>query len=339
MQNKHYNHSYEKFIKAKPSHPCPICGKDDWCGFNSYVASCMRVKEGAFKTVTQSTGKDAYLHWLGAGSINVPVIKQKESAPAAQTAPVETRDKVYRSFLRLLYLSASHKKELIRRGLSERDITKNGYKSVPEKEKPWNICRRLIEIGHDLSGIPGFYRAKGPYGGLYWTFNRQPGYYIPVLDSNGRIQALQRRMDDPEKGGKYKLFSGYTSRGGCSCGTPAHIARPDKTKDIRIWITEGPLKADIAAKYLSAVVIAAISSAAWKPVVDEVLNLGATEAVIAYDMDSVTNTYVAQAEEALKKELLGKGLKVVRARWKKGKGIDDALVSITRNQRGISDAI
>lgn len=174
---------------------------------------------------------------------------------------------------------------------------------------------------------------------MYWTFNRQPGYYIPVLDSNGRIQALQRRMDDPEKGGKYKLFSGYTSRGGCSCGTPAHIARPDKTKDIRIWITEGPLKADIAAKYLSAVVIAAISSAAWKPVVDEVLNLGATEAVIAYDMDSVTNTYVAQAEEALKKELLGKGLKVVRARWKKGKGIDDALVSITRNQRGISDAI
>ncbi|MTI85604.1 MAG: toprim domain-containing protein [Firmicutes bacterium] len=332
MRNKHQNYSYEKFIKAKPSHPCPICGKADWCGFNSYLASCMRVKEGAFKTVVQSNGKEAYLHWLGSKCIDIPAVKQKESVPAAQTALVEIRDRVYRDFLRLLNLSERHRADLISRGLSERDIKANSYKSIPEREKPWNICRRLMDKGYDLSGIPGFFRVRGPYGGMYWTFNCQPGYYIPVLDSKGRIKALQRRMDEPEKGGKYKLFSGYTNRGGCSCGTPAHIARPNKTNDSRVWITEGPLKSDIAAKYLGAVVVASISSSAWRPVVDEVINLRATEAVIAYDMDSATNVYVAQAEKSLKQELHKYGLKVTRATWKNGKGIDDALVSVFRSK-------
>jgi len=331
VQNRH-KYPYEKFIKAKPSHPCPICGKDDWCGFNSYLASCMRVKEGSFKTKIQSNGKEAYLHWLKPGTVEAPAIIN-EKIPAMQTAPVEVRDRVYREFLRLLSLYPGHKDDLIRRGLSEKDIKDKGYKSVPESNKPWNICCRLIERGLDLTGIPGFYKARGRYGGTYWTFDWQSGYFIPILDSSGRIQALQRRMDDPGRGGKYKLFSGHQHRGGCSCGTPAHIARPDKLKDRRIWITEGPLKADIASKYLGAVVIGALSATAWKPVLEVVLEMGAKEIVIAYDMDAKTNLYVAEAEKALKHELLKHGLKVKRARWKTGKGIDDALVAIATKKQ------
>lgn len=327
MQNKHYKYPYEKFIKAKPSHPCPICGKGDWCGFNSYLASCMRVKEGSFKTKIQSNGNEAYLHWLGAKSVDIPAIKEKQLTPAVRTAPVEVRDRVYREFLRLLSLYPRHKDDLIRRGLSEKDIEEKGYKSVPESNKPWNICRRLMEIGCDLTGIPGFYKARSRYGGTYWTFNQQPGYYIPVLDSKGRIQALQRRMDDPGRGGKYKLFSGYTSQGGCSCGTPAHVARPVKIKDSRVWITEGPLKADIASKYLGAVVVGALGATTWKPVLEVVLELGTREIVVAYDMDAATNPVVNRAEKALKSELRKFGIKVTRAVWRKEKGIDDALVS------------
>lgn len=51
---------------------------------------------------------------------------------------------------------------------------------------------------------------------------------IPVRDARGRIQALQRRMDDSGEG-KY-LFS---SSNGTS-GTPAYVARPKESKSKRV---------------------------------------------------------------------------------------------------------
>lgn len=328
--------SYEKFIKASPSHPCPICGGKDWCGFNSYLASCMRDCRGSFKTIIQSDGNEAYQHKLTPGIVDIPFFINKQK-PATETAPVTARNRVYKDFLSLLSLNQRHRDDLLRRGLSERDIKKNGYKSIPEG-KPWNICGKLLVSGHDLSGIPGFYKASGPHGGSYWTFDWQPGYFIPVLDGKGRIQALQRRMDDPSRGGKYKLFSGHKHKGGCSCGTPAHVARPDNLKDRRVWITEGPLKADIASKYLGAIVIGALSATTWKPVLELAVEMDVREVVIAYDMDTKTNWVVARAEKALTTELLKQGFEVQRAEWKTiiGKGIDDALVSfaaiITKKQ-------
>ncbi|KJS75637.1 MAG: topoisomerase [Desulfotomaculum sp. BICA1-6] len=317
---------YEKFIKAKPSNPCPICGVGEWCGFNSYLASCMRIKEGSFKEVLLSNGQVAYLHWLEEGMISPAAHTKEEPANSEQTAPVEKRNRIYKDFLSLLSLNQRHRNDLLRRGLSERDIKNNGYKSIPEI-KPWNICGKLLESGHDISGIPGFYKASGPHGGSYWTFDWQPGYFIPVLDGKGRIQALQRRMDDPSRGGKYKLFSGHKHKGGCTCGTPAHVARPQNLKDQRLWITEGPLKADIASKYLGAIVIGALSATTWKPVLELAVEMDIKEVVIAYDMDTENNLVVARAEKTFTTELLKQGFEVQRAEWTIGKGIDDALVS------------
>ncbi|WP_242868796.1 DUF3854 domain-containing protein [Desulfotomaculum copahuensis] len=246
--------------------------------------------------------------------------------PAVQTAPLEARNRVYREFLDLLYLRPRHRENLLQRGLTEEEIRKNGYRSIPEAEAPWSICRRLIDIGHDLAGIPGFYKGRGRRGGSFWTFDRQLGYFIPVRDEKGRIQALQRRMDDPQ-GGKYRLFSGHQNRGGCSCGTPAHVARPAEIKDRRVWITEGPLKADIASKYLGAVVVGALSACTWRPAIPALTALGAREVVIALDRDVETNSEVARAYLTLKVELKKHGLAVSRAVWEERKGIDDALAA------------
>lgn len=314
----------ERFIKASASHPCPICGERDWCGFNSYIASCMRVSEGAFKEVNMSNGQVAYQHRLETGRV---ILTAPDDGPTvlAQTATIERRNKVYRDFLSCLYLLPRHKEDLLRRGLLDWEIRKSGYCSVPEMEKPWSICKRLIDMGHDLTGIPGFYKATGLYGGTYWTFDRKPGYFIPVRDKEGRIQALQRRMDETDSG-KYKLFSGHKNRGGCSCGTPAHIARPAKLKDKKVWITEGPLKSDIASKYLGAVVIGAMSAGTWRPVVEVIQALGVKEAVIAYDSDLETSPEVGRAYSSLITEVKKHGLTVSRALWKEVKGIDDALI-------------
>lgn len=321
-------HQYpeEKFIRAgiHGNPPCPICGKD-WCGYNSFLCSCMRIAEGSFKTVIQSNGKPAYQHWLRPGTVNYTKVNE-QSNNDVEAAPVETRDKVYREFISHLPLYPHHRDDLLRRGLTDKEIRKNGYKSIPQLIKPWDICKKLIDRGFGLTGIPGFYKAPGRNGGNYWTFGCQAGYFIPVLDIKGRIQALQRRMDDPNRGGKYRLFSTFTQHMRCSSGTPAHAAMPVEIKDRRVWITEGPLKADITAKYLGAVVIGIMSSGTWIPAVKMLKEIGAEEVLIAYDMDFETNKYVSQPLEMLKGELKKMGLVVYQAVWDKVKGIDDALV-------------
>lgn len=319
-------HPEEEFIRAGiyGNPPCPICGKD-WCGYNSFICSCMRVVEGSFKTVIQSNGKPAYQHWLKPGTVNYTKVNEQPTKNV-EAASVETLDRVYREFLNHLSLYPEHRDDLMRRGLTEKEIKKSGYKSIPQLIKPWDICMKLKDRGFDLAGIPGFYKTPGRNGGNYWTFGWQAGYFIPVLDVKGRIQALQRRMDDSNKGGKYKLFTTLTKFMRCSSGTPAHVVTPVEIKDRRVWITEGPLKADIAAKYLGAVVIGIMSSGTWIPAVKMLKEIGAKEVVTAYDMDFKTNKYVSEPLEMLKGELKKMDLVVYQAMWSEVKGIDDALV-------------
>ncbi|WP_236713282.1 DUF3854 domain-containing protein [Neomoorella thermoacetica] len=290
----------------------------------------MRVGEGAIKHITLSNGQVAHLHRLQPGRVIPGQDREDIFSQGAPLASIDNRDRVYRNLLRLLDLYPHHQQDLLRRGVSVPEIKRNGYKSVPDHVPPWTICRKLIRSGLDLTGIPGFYRARSRYGGSYWTFNSSPGYFIPIRDARGRIQALQRRMDDI-RNGKYMLFSGHSDRGGCSCGTPAHVARPTEIKDQRVWITEGQLKADIAAAYLDAVVIGAQGATSWKPVVPEVVELGAKEVVIAYDRDQKTNKEVARGKRMLVAELKKLGITVREAIWrarsKEEKGIDDALVA------------
>lgn len=318
-----HNYPEEKLRRARRNEPCPICGSPDWCGFNSIICSCMRIEEGSFKTVIQSNGTPAYLHWLKPGTV---LYKREIFVNTVEVAPVKKRDKVYRAFLELLYLHQEHKKDLIERGLTEWDIKKNGYKSVPT-EKPWEICRKLMEMGHELSGIPGFFQAKGPHGGTYWTFSRGAGYYIPVRDFDGRIKALQRRLDNPVKGKKYWIMSSSENEGGCSSGTPSHIAKPNEIKDNRIWITEGPLKSDIASKLLGAIVIGVMSAGTWMPILSDLDEIGEKEVVIAYDMDFRTNSLVNVALLMLQSRLKSKRTVVHQATWERKKGIDDALMA------------
>jgi hypothetical protein len=174
-------------------------------------------------------------------------------------------------------------------------------------------------MGHRLDGIPGFYPAEGRRGS-YWTHLRPPGYFIPVRDVQGRIQALQIRRDRDDGGGKYMMFSSG-SRGGANAHTPAHVARPPVVNDRRVWITEGPLKADIASDRLGAVVIGAIGVDGWPKATQALQEMGARHAVLAFDADEAGRWASGRVKEVL--ELQGRT--VSGASWKGAKGIDDAL--------------
>lgn len=308
----------EGFTRATRLNPCPVCGKTKHCSFNSSICICMRRSEGSIKDVIYGDGRVGYLHKTGVRQLfTSPRPLPEKEVPLA---PIEVRDRVYREFLENLSLLPDHRSDLLRRGFTEETIAANGYKSVPVREFPWEICSRLKEKGLHLTGVPGFYKAANGRGGEYWTFSKKPGYFIPVRDARGRIQALQRRMDDPGEG-KYLLFS---SSNGTS-GTPAHVAGPKELKSKRVWLTEGPLKADILAMY-GVTAIAAIGATCWKPVLPALKELEAGEVVLAFDRDQDKNREVKAAVFKLRSTLIREGYKVYRAFWENGKGIDDAIL-------------
>ncbi len=265
-----------------------------------------------------------WLHQLETAPVCIPEITCEKPVPAA---PVEVRDRVYRDFLDLLTLSPRHRQELmLKRGLSEETIRKLHFRSTPGV-KPWSICKRLTDLGHFLEGIPGFYRAENRRGGYYWTFSMKPGFIIPIFDADGRIQALQSRLDVPDSRGKYRLFSSSAKRNGSSSGTPIHVAKPSRLIDRRVWITEGPLKATIASQYLGAVVLGLIGATTWKPVLEVIERYRKAEIVIAFDMDQTQNVWIARAVKELINELISCGCNIKKAIWKGHKGIDDALLA------------
>lgn len=323
--------------RVSPRYRCPVCGRGDWCGYNREVTVCMRVES------SHPAQNGGWVHRSDGSNGEVEVEVPVPPVYAVRPATVVRRDRVYRDLLALLELTPWHQDDLLRRGLGPREIRRKSYKSIPPNSRV--VVRELCRMGHDLSGVPGFYLKQGSWG-RYWAFPGTPGYLIPIRDVRDRIQALQVRVDKPGSGGKYRMFSASQRKGGCSSGMPAHVAWPsgvviDQSTvgcsaqlrgfvvETRIWVTEGALKADLTAHFLGAVVVGAASAVCWKPVLPVLDEFGASEVVLAFDRDQDTNPAVARAvgelEKAIRKKHLGR---VLRASWSsEWKGVDDALAA------------
>ncbi|MDB5478828.1 MAG: hypothetical protein JWM96_1323 [Alphaproteobacteria bacterium] len=75
--------STERWIRVKPGNPCQICKHDGFCEVSpdGAIAGCMRVSDGAFKTVPTALG-DKYLHDLTGVPRERPAPRPKPSASA-----------------------------------------------------------------------------------------------------------------------------------------------------------------------------------------------------------------------------------------------------------------
>ncbi|RPF49485.1 uncharacterized protein DUF3854 [Thermodesulfitimonas autotrophica] len=242
-------------------------------------------------------------------------------------APVEHRDRVYRTFLSVLNLDAEHKSDLLRRGLDESTIFKRGYRSVPQ-DPPlrWKAARFLIQRCGSLEGVPGFYLREGKKGS-YWDFLSPKGYFVPVRDPWGRIQALKVRLDS----GGYIWFSSEGRPKGSSSGSPPHYTGGRGP----VYVTEGPLKADVA-HFLSggAPFIGTGGVHATKEVPELLKLLGASDVLVAFDADQFTNQNVRRALQDFIQELKKCGFRARSLSWPQnlGKGIDDVLLRLYKRE-------
>jgi hypothetical protein len=105
------------------------------------------------------------------------------------------------------------------------------------------------------------------------------------------------------------------------------VVRAGEGQARRVFLTEGPLKADFVAARLKLPCLGVAGVANWRSALDCVKELQAREAVLAFDQDEKEETRKAvEAHVAeLTRRLRESGVRVLRATWREEKGIDDAL--------------
>jgi hypothetical protein len=313
---------------------CPICGdssnerhkhlylnivEDKYyctrCGVGGYAI-------GLYAKATGIDTKEAYRELINDAPVSHTVVKPPV-VNVPELADIETRNKAYNALLKKLELYINHTADLKRRGLTVKEIISRGYRSVPQDPAlRQSICRELIKASCALKGVPGFYTG----GNGNWDFYGVPGYLIPVRDTEGRIQGMQVRLDNPGDGGKYRWFSMPDKENSTPAKTWIHTSHGI---DDEVWITEGPLKADVASFLTGHTFIGVAGVNATKGLTEQLKEIGVKEVVIAFDMDFVRNENVEEAIKHLHTDLKKAGVKTATACWHPGmgKGIDDAILS------------
>lgn len=320
----------DEIIRVNKSNLCKICGKPDWCGYtkDGKIAICMRIEN------EYPSKNGGWIHYLESTSIKnyyteielIPYHDHPKANP-------DTLHKVYSKFLDSLSIALNHHQDLIEnRLIREETIKQHGYKSLPDQNR-YETAQKLVDkFGiKTMSTIPGFMvidHGKGPYP----TFAGKSGILIPIKDIKERIIGLQIRIDNIENPkDRYRWFSSIDRANGTSSGAPAHVAYPLRKIKDKIWITEGALKANIAANRLGEIVIGVAGVSNWKAgnVLEILKELEANTVIIAYDADGLINPVVKFHGGNLAKACREAGYFVQIASWplQSGKGLDDLLLN------------
>lgn len=230
----------------------------------------------------------------------------------------------------VLTLNIAHRAQLLARGLDADAIARGRYVSAPateaERQRSASVLAPHLEARG--GGVPGFYRERGHWRMVY----RPPGFFIPVRDACGHIQALSQRIDDPRDGGKYLWLSSADRDGGASSGTPVHFAGRDSLLygTAEVTVTEGALKADVAAHLSGSPVIGVAGVHAARGLAER-LRTGfplLRRVLVAYDRDMMEKPQVLDAALNLCAQLEAEGFAVKVRTWPGSeKGIDDYLLS------------
>lgn len=269
----------------------------------------------------------------------VEAIRRLEGLPAEPVAPKLAdsdpfasrvqRHRAYRALLAAASLLPEHREGLKRRGLTDSFIDAAGYASLPSGSRA-ALLEQMKQAAGDVRGVPGVSRQ---IKGARWRLDGSPGLLIPVRDRQGRVQACQIRTDGATR---YQWLSSaprVPNWTGTSPGTPFHVAGH---KYIRAsatwWVTEGPLKADVASAFLERPVMGIPGVALWTRLGRALSAWRPRTIILAFDQDPVQETRerVAEAQNQLGALLAEAGVRVYIAHWSDGpKGIDDALAAQT----------
>lgn len=253
------------------------------------------------------------------------------------------------------------------------------FEAKGKNGKYWTLAGRegiLIPYRNNKNQIIGFqYRIDNPppvakiqqMSGVYGLRAENIGHDVKVIYNNEIILEREMKINETisvdvdnktlgfvtlKKGNKYYWLSSANKENGTGAGAPSpvHVAVPleilNKWKKgqplyrKRVWLTEGPLKADIAVDMLHRVFnreqiltygdvfIAVPGVNAWQTVIPIFKEMGVEVINLAFDRDFSSNPYVMKSLKEFMSFTKEKGYHVNMVTWGKndGKGIDDLLL-------------
>ena len=322
---------------------CPFCDSsskklslttDSGKGYKN-VYKCYKCGESGsaiklYATLKGLNNKEAFKELITNGDVNKntkieKIIKKGNEIPSClETADLDTLDKVYKDFIKLLKLDRSSYENLKSRGIDDDYIRIKGYKSIPANyQERYEITNKLINMGHRLEGIAGFY--KDEYN--KWTFNGTQGYLVPIRDLNGRINSFQIRMNQKINKLRYTYFTSSKYSTGAKALAIPNVSLGKNTD--YIYITEGPLKGDIASFFSGDTFFSVPGVNAGIDILIKYLKeVNPIKVIICYDMDMYEIPEVKNALVKLINKLNDVGIYSELKLWdKKYKGIDDYYYS------------
>lgn len=223
---------------------------------------------------------------IGKAEVTTKREKREEETNVSEILPGDDAhlNKAYTCLLDQFVLSEQHYQNLIKRGLDDKTIRENGYKSsysdfsevrnhplyqaelarynraqlelvrqndpILKRYSKDQLIAGMIAAyvirrqGVAIDHVPGFFMI-----GKYWFFKLDSGMFIPTRNYEGEIVSLQMRKDE----GSLRYMT--VSSKGLPEGPTAGIARPSfplhncpiiRDGGVKVIFTEGPLKADVA---------------------------------------------------------------------------------------------
>lgn len=357
---------------------CPICGdqrgkmnlnlaKNVWrcnyCGAHGgmlalYAQANHTTRSDAYREICESLlvgdagwGYEANGKTAGASHKEAPTAGQpQEEIP--QPAPASPRQvhQTLSLLFGMLSLTPKHRAHLRseKRGLTDEQIRRLGFKSTPPYYLCHSLTERLIAQGCTVQGVPGFYQDRQGR----WTAafsSRAAGILIPAVGLDGLVCGAQILLDTPFKdkddppekaGAKYIWLSSATKPMGASPGSPVHFVGDPFARVV--YVTEGLLKADIAhcLMHRSFAAVAGANNVQRLDAVFRLLAQNGTELIVeAHDMDKYSNKMTAKGSSEIYRIAKKNGLECQRLTWNPNyKGIDDWQLALRKRERQAAGA-
>jgi len=203
-------------------------------------------------------------------------------------------NRVYHDLLALLPLAPRHYQNLHHRGLSDHEIRRRPYRTLPAQGRA-ELADRLIDaFGPEVCAqVPGFH-VKQAEGRGWWSLAGAAGLLIPVCDLQRRLIGLIVRNDEPETDLRYSSISSK-KHGGAGPGAHIHVPLYESASTDSIRLTEGILKADVATALSGILTLGLPGVSAWRQALPLLREIQPRTVVLAFDADAWRNWNVARA--------------------------------------------
>lgn len=348
-----------RYKRVSRARPCLICGKPDWCSrtADDSISFCARVTAGADR-LSRKDGWGVFFHdnlktnpdWKFSQNRR----GTRKLAEAISPAPLEIRDFVYSSLIRLSPASDYQMLTHGSKGLLERRLENTqDYGGLPgtvaERKDLAAKIRLLLNQNFPLflrqnpqgiRHVPGFWIDEFGETNLWQKKDfANPFLLIPYRNPAGLIQACQIRLMGKLAADKQRyLWLSLPQKNSAGSGTPIHFADWKKfgqanLTDLPVLVTEGALKADVVAKFKTEVF--AIANGGVNCSHDLIVNISRGKTLyLAFDSDYQDNPVVLRQLVKLlslrnisdNSHLFFENTKLLS--WDcKFKGIDDALLN------------